>query len=164
MSHTHPNSTHVFRRCYLDLLSNLAELLLQNQAEAQLLTMPLAAFAAGVPPGQAGSVWTGPCPQLQHRAAQLWSQEAAWLKRAAQLWPQPAAEVGLAQSQVASHQGLLSWSALHMQLFSIPKRLFEFRNVIPTLEIYTQRLLETVTTRFYNCDDVSALQDAETSS
>ena len=91
--------------------------MLQNQAEAQVALMSLAAFAAGVPPDQAGTVWTDSCPQLQHPAAQLWSQEAAWPKRAMQLWPQPAAEVGLAQSQVASHQGLPSWSTLHMQLF-----------------------------------------------
>lgn len=93
----------------LDLLDTLAELVLQNQAEAQL-QLTLDAFAAGAPPEQAGSVWTGPCPQLQDPAAQLRTHEAAWLERAAQLWAQPAAEVGLAQSQVASHQGLPSWS------------------------------------------------------
>ena len=87
--------------------------------------MPLAAFAAGVPLDQAESFWTDPCPQLQHPAAQLWSQEAAWLKRAAQLWPQPAAEVGLAQSQVASQQGLPSWSAMQSQLFKVQKHCYE---------------------------------------
>jgi len=88
--------------------------------------MPLAAFlASGVPPGQAGSVWADSCPQLQHPAAQLWTQEAAWLKRAAQLWPQLAAEVGLAQSQVASHQGLPSWSALQLELFKMQRHHYE---------------------------------------
>ncbi len=95
--------------------------MLQNQAEAQLLLMPLAVFAAGAPPDQAGGVWTDLCPQLQHPAAQLWTQEAGWRKRAAQLWPQPAAEMELAQSQVASHQGLCFGSALHMQLFKQQK-------------------------------------------
>ena len=80
--------------------------------------MALAAFAAGVPLDQAGPVWTDPCPQLQHPAAKLWTREAAWLKRAAQLWPQLAAEMGLVQSQVASHQARPPWSALQFQLFS----------------------------------------------
>ena len=122
--------------------------MLQNQAEAQL-QLTLDAFAAGAPPEQAGSVWTGPCPQLQDPAAQLRTQEAAWLERAAQLWAQPAAEVGLAQSQVASHQGLPSWSALQLQLFSIPKHLLLFRNAIPTLEIQVEKRLGTVKRRFY---------------
>ena len=99
--------------------------MLQNQVEAQLPSMPLAAFAAGMPLDHAESVWTGPCPQLQPPAAQLWTQEAASLKRAAQLWPQPAAEMGLAQSQVASHQGLPSWSALQLQLFKMQKHRYE---------------------------------------
>ncbi len=73
--------------------------------------MPLAAFAAGVPLDQAESFWTDPCPQLQHPAAQL--------------WPQPAAEVGLAQSQVASQQGLPSWSAMQSQLFKVQKHCYE---------------------------------------
>ena len=34
-------------------------------------------------------------------------------------------------------------------LFPIPKRLSQFRNVIPTLEIHTQKRLGTVKTRFY---------------
>lgn len=33
------------------------------------------------------------------------------------------------------------------QLFSIPKHLFQFRNVIPTREIHTQKGLGTVQTR-----------------
>ncbi len=35
------------------------------------------------------------------------------------------------------------------QLFSTPKRLFAFRNVVPTLENKTQKRLGTVKTRFY---------------
>ncbi len=36
-----------------------------------------------------------------------------------------------------------------VQLFSIPKRIFYFKNVIPTLEIYAQKRLGTVRTCFY---------------
>jgi len=37
-------------------------------------------------------------------------------------------------------------------LFSIPEHLVSFRNVIPTLEIYTQKCVGTVMTRFYIVD------------
>ncbi len=35
------------------------------------------------------------------------------------------------------------------RLFSIPKRLFSFSNIIPTPEIYTQKRLGTVNTHFH---------------
>ena len=39
-----------------------------------------------------------------------------------------------------------------MKLFSIPEHLFQFRNVIRTLEIQTQQRLGTAKMRFYNVD------------
>ena len=37
-------------------------------------------------------------------------------------------------------------------LFSVPKRLFCFGSIIPTLEIKTQKRLGTVKTRFYTAE------------
>ncbi len=35
------------------------------------------------------------------------------------------------------------------ELFPTPQHLFQYRNLIPTLELYTQKHLWTVKTRFY---------------
>ena len=50
---------------------------------------------------------------------------------------------------VKALQQQLDRAAGDMSHFSIPERLFSFGNVLPTLEIETQKRPETVPTRFY---------------
>ena len=51
--------------------------------------------------------------------------------------------------ELVGEQTLDEVLAVRVQLFSVPKRLFQLRNVIPTLEIYTQNCLGTVKACFY---------------
>ena len=51
--------------------------------------------------------------------------------------------------QIMPLWGLVVALGIELQLFSIPQQLFQFKNVMPTLEVNTQKRLGTVKPRFY---------------